>query len=229
MKNLYRGGMKLFNDKYAILKLRKDIKNGPIYGHEREIIYNLDKNNIIKNGKNITFHDDLGKVIYSGRDYIYIPFSIYVFIQDQLLGNRDIKNDSRNFDIYKTYPRNYIVGARDSYTEEERDKIINNLKNDYNGETPFINEIICFLEGYRSCILGTPSKEYDFKETYILNGKYTKVTKKNGTIIIYVHDSREKFVCNSKTGLIFEEAPLGEEYGKKIISLVKHLAIVEKC
>jgi hypothetical protein len=204
--------MKVLNDKYALLKLRKSIALGPIYGHEKEIIYNLDKNNIIKNGKTITYHDEWGKHIYTGSDYIYKPFSIYVYIMIELLCKKDVKNDSRTFDIYKQHPRDYVVGARNTYTDEEKQRIINDLRNEFHDKRPFMNEIVYFLEGHRSCVLGVQSREYDHKEAYILNGKYTKSVRKDGTIIIYVHDPRHKLICNKKTGMVFEEAPAGEKY-----------------
>jgi hypothetical protein len=204
--------MKIFDDRYALLKLRKGIEKGPIYGHEKEIIYNLNKNNIIKNGKTITYHDEWGKHIYTGSDYIYKPFSIYAYVMIEHLYRMDVKNDSRTFDIYREHPRDYVFGARDTYTDEEKRRFISDLRNAYHDINPFMNEVVYFLEGHRSCVLGVQSREYDHKEAYILNGKYTRSIKKDGTIIIYVHDSRDKLVCNKKTGMVFEEAPAGEKY-----------------
>jgi hypothetical protein len=96
---------KLFNDKYASLILRKGISIGPIFHTEEEIINGLNRNNIIKNGNNIIFHDLMGNVVYEGSDYIYKRFSIRAFLRIKYLEREDrkIEKDKEKYKRFKSF------------------------------------------------------------------------------------------------------------------------------
>jgi hypothetical protein len=85
---------KIFNDKYAALILKKNIAVGPICNTEKETLYGLERNNIIKEGNTILFHDLMGNVVYKGTDYIYRRFSIRAFFHIKYLNRMDRKMET---------------------------------------------------------------------------------------------------------------------------------------
>jgi hypothetical protein len=120
--------MKIFNDKYAMLKLRKNVKIGPIYHSEEEKIYGLSRNNIIKKGKIIIFHDWMGNVIYKGSDYIYKPFSIYVFLRRMIFERIDRKYKGNNMNEIPREIAKFIPRVQLEVTEEHIKEYIDIIK-----------------------------------------------------------------------------------------------------
>jgi hypothetical protein len=205
--------MKILDDKYALLKLRKGIDRGPIFHTKKEIIYGLSINNIIKDGKTISFHDVAGKLVYKGSDYIYKKFSIYAFVCLKLLNKIDSKNDTSDWRTYIDYEEGEIIGS--GYLdgpEDERKEYIIWLKEKFPEPDQVISEEMAFTEGHRSYIKGVRDDWHNYLTVVSLDGRYTKVTKKNGTIVIYDHSEFRKYVCSEETGYIFVEAPNGEKY-----------------
>jgi hypothetical protein len=204
--------IKILNDKYALLKLRKGIDKGPIFHTKKEKIYGLSINNIIKDGKTISFHDVTGKLVYKGCDYIYKSFSIYAFVCLKLLNKIDSKNDASDWRTVIGYEDGEIIGL--GYlngTEKERNEYIAKLRKISDPDN-LIKEEIAFTEGHRSYIKGVQDDCHNFLTVVALDGRYTKMTKKDGTIVIYDHSAFRKYICNDETGHVFVEAPNGEEY-----------------
>jgi hypothetical protein len=216
---------KFLNDKYALLKLRRNIEYGPIFHTKKEVIYGLSINNIIKKGKTITFHDVVGRLVYKGSDYIYKRFSIYAFIQLRLLRVVDSKNDTSDWRSTIDYKDGEIIGL--TYIEDGDEKgrlqYVKHLKSTFPDPDKLIKEEIAYSEKHRSYIKGVRDGYHNFLTVIILDGRYTKVNKKDGTIVIYDHGSFNKYICNTETGQTFVEAYLGEkynnddEYFKKVI------------
>jgi hypothetical protein len=75
-------------------------------------------------------------------------------------------------------------------------------------------EILAHYEGHRATIIGIQFPgESDNNGYAILDGRYSKEVKEDGTIIITDHSEYDKvYVCNKETGLRFIEAPNGEVY-----------------
>jgi hypothetical protein len=127
--------------------------------------------------------------------------------------------------------RNEFAIRKSFNNEKYMHKILQKLyrnKDDFSSFWSTNAEIIAYYEGHRAYISGLTAyikgfqnDNVSFPVIGILDGRYTKIIKKaknddeDNTIIIYDQGSTEKFICNERTGLTFNEAPNGEVYQKE--------------